>query len=444
VKKLLFALLMPVFLAGMVFPQAGSWSDYITIHSFAEGIFEPVQMVKENGEDPKFYAGTGSWSDDPHEGLVFQVNTPDKRLGGLVDFAYGSRGAYPTIGDNAELWIRPFNWVRLDVGKFNIDTLRGQNFGDDFFQYIGPREGEDASFQRFAGRAGQGFLLSIIPNSRWFIGALVNPDLGAHYDNYDSQTHDAADVYKNGQYAVAYTDYNIGQFRIQYIGGDFERADYMVNNTPTITPHGYLQPVNYALGSRNAMSIQAAATFWGKKDLTAEIGVTYPIYIKDDVGTLQRPIKLALGARYKWDKLTVSGRIDGSFLGKEEHDENESAITNGFTLGGGFTANYNFGFAIVGFDAVVKYKAKDKGDFNPYLGQAVSWENDAFYLGFAGWIQKRFSNGAIKTGIGVSLPTNMKPTGTIYESDGATVRNWTKTAKAPLVITIPIVFSYYL
>jgi hypothetical protein len=70
------------------------------------------------------------------------------------------------------------------------------------------------------------------------------------------------------------------------------------------------------------------------------------------------------------------------------------------------------------------------------------FNNDRMVLGFGGWIMKTIGQASIKMGLAVSAPTknmNMKSQDTTL-----TVLDLDSYEKGPWVITVPIIFGYYL
>jgi hypothetical protein len=244
---------------------------------------------------------------------------------------------------------------------------------------------------------------------------LINPPLSARYENHDKHPKNIGEVYQNGQYAVGYTFWSAGLVRVQYIGGTAGRETSPGTGTYYKTLVDIIAASNYA-GLANPLSFQAAFTYWGVENLTAEIGVTYPLPIKDRDGFLQRPLKVYLSAEYSIDDFNIKGSVNSSFLGKEQHDKSQAPYYNGFDIGGGITPSYNFGFATLGGDLLAGYKASDK--FN---NQTVS-DTETLHLGAGVWIEKSFANGGIKAGFACTVPLK----------------------NAPLIITLPVVFYYWI
>jgi len=311
-----------------------------------------------------------------------------------------------------------------------------------------------------------------------FIGTMINPTIGARYDNYREQDFDAADIYKNGQYAVAYTFPELGTARLQYIGG-FRNQMYVFNDpdSPFFDPEqdDYFVPspiplplvaANIAYAG-NPLSFQAAFAYNRIENLTIDAGFTYPLRLSDDFVTTRRPVKISAAAIYRDSRWSIAGRMDFGFPGWTQVVQSEYiqyVIDNGFTLNFNFTAGYNLGFATVGTEFAMKYGAPNKG-IRRYPNLILNpdpdpdSESDAIYiydvievpesdtsrlvLGAGAWIMKQIGNASIKIGLAVSFPTrnyNEKA----YDLTKLETYDIDRYAKGPWVFTIPIVFGYWL
>jgi hypothetical protein len=461
------------------------------INSFGYVSFEPLQIVLPDGEKASFYAGSGvPWGDQSKVTLMFRISDAEDRFGGQIGIEkeYGQSFA-PRIADTASVWVRPFNWLRLDVGSFENESFQGIYTGTEFSQYIGPTEDNKSSvFQNFKGVNGTGVMVSFTPVKNLFIGALVNPLIGARYDNYDQQTLTAKDVYENGQYAVAYAfggkTRDIGTARVQYIGGVKSRPNFISYHTDEFiwdynngepSPDEYNNPDNYAynynynaypfiaanyIGMPNPMSIQAAFAFKMIENLVIDAGFTYPLLIKDKYGSTQRPMKFAIAAEYSGGPLTLGGLVGISFGGWSQimqpepafpdfrpyYLNNYDSIDYGIALNFSASASYAFSFATIGAEFAVSYGTKDKvvlfdeslppDSFNP------EYDNEMLTLGFDAWIMKTMGAASIKIGVAVSVPTKNK--NIKAQNDVLNTFNFNQYEKGPMVITIPIVFGYWL
>ena len=455
---------LAVFLFPVLLAFSQSYNPNILINSFGYVSFEPLQMVFPYDDETKFYVGSGvPWGNQSKIDLRFIMSDAEYRFGGEINLEKEyDEDFLRHIVDSASVWITPFPFLRLDIGSFEVGTYQGSYGASDFIQYIGPAE-EDwyTIFQNFKGVRGSGVLISITPAPipELFVGVLINPLLGARYDNYRDQPYDAGEIYKNGQYAVAYTFPDIGIARLQYIGGS-------VLNHQTVYIEDPVNPGNWIPGPipvpmtayniadlGNPFSIQAAFAYKGINNLTIDMGFTYPLLLKDDTGKVRRPFKLSSAAVYQDSLWTIGGRIDMSFLGwvqagnLDEHNFRFD-FDYGFTMNCNASAGYNFGFATVGGEFSFKYSAPNKGTRAYYDADTNSYdereESDTYRLtfGLGAWIMKYIGNASIKIGLAVSFPTQNKSDK--YSDPDLTKYDMDRYSKGPWVITIPIVFGYWL
>ncbi|AEF81298.1 hypothetical protein [Leadbettera azotonutricia] len=412
--------------------------DYISINSYGYAAFDLVKIIKPSDGDLNVSSGIDSENDNPNVGLTFTMNTPDNRLGAVLSIV--SSGESFASVDSAELWVMPFSWVRLDFGKFYNDDLRGSMIAGGF--NLGTGSGyfnEDSVFQRFDGSSGTNVLLKLTPAIEGLsFYAFFNPlnaagpgSLGIE-DVTDSKT-----LLLSGQYAAAYDFWNVGLFRLQYIGGEKERIDSRVYSL--FNRLGAVNSLNPSVSY--PMSVQAAAAISLIQNLSMEFGVTYPLYISDESGSLQRPLVVSAGGKYTLDSFSFSGVFTGSFLGSSQENDYTQKIKNAFgnVYGISLGAAYNAGLFSLGMNFKAQYKDKDKS--NIYKKDDPQSDNAAFSSGVSLWISKTFLSGYVQLGVNLTFPAlNAFSTGySVYDP-----YSWAKPSRSPWIITVPISFSYYI
>ena len=429
--------------------------DTISIRVSSSAALEPVQITKFEGESPDFSAGVGSSDEDPTISVRITATAPNGMFGGRVDFAsyFNSHTgssllgedddllSAPAVNENAYLWVQPMPWIRVDVGKFGINTLRGRIGSTDFSRYLGPSKSRDDTFQRFSGMGG-GTLLSLTPTENLYIGVLLNMNTRMSYDSFrgNYENSDVGTIYRNGQYALAYTFPGIGQLAVQYIGGE---AELRPHSTTSSHPR-YSMRIYNPFELENPMSLQAAFFLTAVKNLQLELGFLYPLYASEDDIQLQRPYKVALGAEYIYGDFTISGRTDFSFMGHQKlelalagGDIGLAELLNNFTVTARLTPSYNFGIATLGMDFLTYYDAGTEYDLDDLRDP---YDDDRLQLGMALWGQKRFNPGSIKFGVAIALPTKWYIPSSSVNPD----RVPNKTLKGPLVVTVPVLVSFSL
>jgi hypothetical protein len=233
-------------------------------------------------------------------------------------------------------WFRPFDWFRITVGSFNIDTLRGKLGGFGWGDYLGVGVGgTDGFFTRFEGKDAVAlefidpltFLNIPVLEGLW-AGAMVYDIIEANSVNNQSiggGYSEAKYILENIQLAIGYElPKDIGHFRLQYIGV------HNTSNIKRITD-------NDNNDSNSGPRAQAAFTFTMIPGLTAEIGGTLSFLVEDPInlvpalngdgeivyydpiitaGKYLEPHRAALGAQYEFPfGLTVRGGGEVNFGG---------------------------------------------------------------------------------------------------------------------------------
>jgi len=133
-----------------------------------------------------------------------------------------------TTGDFASIWARPFDFLRIEMGRFNENRLRGRigetNTNSYVLQnqFIASSNDADILFNRFEARPG--VLVSLFPMDGLFIGAFVNYPNNVHGNTGGvsgnaliAAPRFAKDVYNTFHGAVGYTIPDMGLIRIGYL-----------------------------------------------------------------------------------------------------------------------------------------------------------------------------------------------------------------------------------
>jgi hypothetical protein len=279
--------------------------------------------------------------------------------------------------DHTNLWVKPVDAVKLTLGRYVDDALRGKIGLDDRFAHFagGVRPGPDLIFKRFKSLGLKGALVTVTPIEGLFIGFQPTNPWG--------KAATAAGNVQDGngfQVGAGYTLPNIGLVRAQYIGlGAF-------NGNPS---------------GDNAGIIEAAFAYTALKGYVFDLGGKFAIGGKEE-GVEAKKIApvIALGASAAIDKFTVKGLV-AAYLYKE--DGADSTITDAANLSTSLTgkaatetridvgieASYNLGFLVAGLNAEIKSQTD-----NGTTGAAV-------------WVRKDFGPSYLKGGIGfASRETN--------------------------------------
>lgn len=363
------------------------------------------------------------------------------------------------VGDNAYIWVKPIDMVRISVGKHDDNFLRGDAaYGLWNWDRIGNVDGhgEGWTFGEYLDIQGVDF--QITPNEALSIGVAVPLALdGSHdkftvvKDNGDFEsdpyvTGSLQDAWLNSAIVAAYKIEGTGTIKaglklhsgVAAVTGkdpDITGIDYDVDTDGNGEADAYswalagqvadfyqLNPTKYATYARNKKDkdvktwadIAAAFDYTGSENLYASVGVVIP--------TKNNEAKKVNGyVKYTADALTVHGIAGLKLNVNDKNDDDTDYDHIGFTVGAGvdYALENNVGiFADVRYADGV-YKAENSKD------------NDVITFGFGA--TKGFSNGVI----GAAFEGSTRGTGR-YE-----YKNGDNPKKAPLAWEIPVKFEYW-
>lgn len=168
----------------------------VKIGAWGRGLFTPATGT---GSEPTSVEGT-SWGDSIRTG--FTVAGSSDNVGFQVDM--NADGFKPGIGDNALIWVKPFDGLTLKIGQIKEETLRGNGCFGSFDWIRISWTGEDLTFKRI--ETAKGLVATFTGVENLYIGAGLEA----------SKT--TVNMLKDGQYAIGYTFADVGQLRAQYIG----------------------------------------------------------------------------------------------------------------------------------------------------------------------------------------------------------------------------------
>jgi hypothetical protein len=319
-------------------------------------------------------AATFTSSDRPNIGFTVNGIAPSGRIGFRIDLAYGNGEV--GIGDNAKVWVKPFDIFTLTSGFFKEEELRGKIGASEFAAWILPNSGknEDNIFQRFDAFAGAHFKLDPLKwlDTRWngltIQGAFGSNAPGApgnnvrailnlfnnednaeflyqpEYDESDEYYNgdrkmSALDVFKAIQIAAGYDIPDIGLFRVQFIGNN--RNVYRWTSEEAGFPSRETRLVTGMNTNRDADIIETAFCFNRIDGLIVDAGAKIPLKYTTrdstlilypqvvgvaegseinngtaDLVTVQQPYVIALGTSWTpdfFDNLNIKARVDMFF-----------------------------------------------------------------------------------------------------------------------------------
>jgi hypothetical protein len=223
-KKSIFALVVFVLISMSVFAQV----DVNVM--FGQVQFNAFDLYYDGSETEY---GTGARGLGPlgSNFIGFGISASTEYIGIQADIELGSNGV--ELGNNVKVWWQPIKWLKLTVGKYWEDDLRGTN--DDGVAFIFPNKPFNVNiFDRFSNPGPEGdnadvmgLHLALTPINGLYIGAgiplgtISNWEIGPDIGNFVT-------AYKKGQYAVGYNIPGIGHIRAQYIGSDSDNEKAQV------------------------------------------------------------------------------------------------------------------------------------------------------------------------------------------------------------------------
>ncbi|MDR1175461.1 MAG: hypothetical protein LBK83_08345 [Treponema sp.] len=427
-KKLIALSIVLVVLTGAVFAQVpdgvtfGAWGrTYFTpfeSHSVHDEMSEPNTAHTMGDNKTEAYSTTGTTWGWGMGDIEFDLKAEAEQIGMVISLN-GNGGSVGT-NDFAEIWAKPISWVRIDIGKFNIDNLRGKVGLDSEFNRFISGQGTswapdpDAIFTRF--QTGNGWHITATPDMIPIPGQLFfqfglgsnKTEAGAlgYYDGGWNPTAfvPGGDSWASMQLGVGYEIPNIGLlFRVQYLGARSE---------PTITGEEEEEGADpYNPFGITAKKIEVAFAYTGMADslgLTIDFGGKIPIPATKIGGgdyTYMDPIKVALGASYAQNGIGVTAGLYFGLLGGYNNGKSgseEDTATKGVTFDMHLIPSYDLSFGTVGLDVGLGIKGEGRS-------KKGAWSNDiedgSTLFGIGAWLKQDLGKGHITYGAGFNFDT---------------------------------------
>lgn|GEM_PF-6932470 len=425
--------------------------DYQVIDRRPEPLTNPLWVggFGRDGRDlPKFHLGISASANDRvgfNGRLDFIPPWNDSRVTG--DFE-GVPVRAPLLVEIVEMagWFQPFPWMRLNVGNFHLNNLRGQIEGFGWQYYLGVTAGgTDGFFTRFEGSNAVAMelinpLAALAPNNPWlegfWFGAMV-------YDMFVSRVANNAGIhggikeaqflFQNVQFAVGYEIPNIGHLRFQYIGVQPMANARRITDNDNNDDNG---------GTRS----QAAFTFTAVPNLAVEIGGTFSHLVVDPInripaitpdGEYETALRVLEGEYLNPHRVGIG--IEYNFIDLLGLD---LSVRTGFEFNwGGFTAPYGAGRTDIGTVAKIWLSPSVRvNDFVFGIDAGLNILGDEHYFerlnnrggyryGFGTWARwNAFANCFIKVGV-------------FYAGGEALGLDRVEPRRLDSVLTIPVLFS---
>ncbi len=377
-KKVVLAVFAATFVAGLAF------ADGITFGGWGRGIFigaanAYVAGDGETSSSNKVVTGTHqSWGGaNPRVGLSISGST--EKVGFNLDFF--ANGNTAGLGDNADIWIRPIEQIKLNFGKMDHNELRGDAaFGIwnwDRIGVVGKTDEEGWTFPDLFDV--EGFSAIFYPIEGLTVGAAVPIDLTG------TSPKTIVDAYIHGaRYGAAYTILDIGTVK----------AGAVTN--PVSTETATLWGSNS--GAAVILDVVASFDFTLVENLLVSVGTVIPTYSFVQPNKKASTDVRAYG-KYDIDAFTIHA-LAGTRIGTYDDNANNTRSEGAFGFRVGAGVDYAFENN-VGLFADVQYAN------GIWMANDSSANKDAFTFGLG--VTKGFSNGLI--GIAFEATTNGGNTG---------------------------------
>jgi hypothetical protein len=240
------------------------WDAFQYVKPAPELLGEDVdpRFAEENREE-RIVTGFGRAGGGSYETVLHFNGSLDSGVAGLYMGLY-YQGGTPSISGRG--WLKPFEWLRVDLGKVKVNDLIKLPL--DFYPRLDSymlKAGRDPDiFTNF--EENNSLLFRLTPNENLFIGLfLFNQALLSMGENASARPmiggEDPKHAFQRVQATVGYTIPNVGTARLQYRGANPDvNDDTMLITTPRL---------------------EAAFAFTGVPDLTIDLGMKYLFFQKD-------------------------------------------------------------------------------------------------------------------------------------------------------------------
>ena len=343
-----------------------------------------------------------SWGCGARTARININGTSEDGKAGFVMGVYNDFESGLGQGDDAYLWVKPVDTVKVSVGKFDSPTngLRG-DFCYGSWNWLRPFNwGYDGEGLTFDGIWRSGLMVEADPMDGLHAFAVI--PMSSSYAS-------AEEVYRNIQVGFGYAIEGVGKLKAQFIG------DYSYTTKDTKKKDGYI----FDTKTGNAKVNEVTVT--GKKDkdaTTGQIGVAFDITAIENLyvtvgarfGIADKDyrkdyLKMAFtaGASYQVSE-QMKFSVDGGYIQYQDDctARNDEWVDNVFFVGAGVDYAVMDGLNLV---ADVRYisnakPAKEEKDYHPY-----GKDKDEGAISFLVGVNKSVgSNGSI--GIGFQGATN--------------------------------------
>ena len=252
----------------------------VGIGAWGRGIWAPVAG---KGTDVVGFSAP-SWAWDTVQGprIGISIHAESENVGFNIDMNGDKDGI--GAGDTQFIWVKPWSFLEVQVGKVQDNTLRGDGcFGA--FNWLRNSKmagmGEDLTFTRIGDGAGsqvQGAIVKVTPVDGLLIEAALKAD-GSKVE----------DIFGDGQYAAGYDIAGVGLVRAQYIGAsktvnaafDLKAVDGLALSVGAFFPTESGKEIKiaaygaYGFGMVKAHALVNVGITDSKADITAGVGADF-------------------------------------------------------------------------------------------------------------------------------------------------------------------------
>ena len=380
-KKLIGTAMLAALLATSAFAEV----------SFGAWLRTMIVPVSGDGDDVKAFMANSWWNNFRPARLDITGVTEDERAGMRLQFFPEDLKSDGMIGDNAYMWVKPWDWLRVSAGKMgdNDTGLRG-DFAYGSWQWVRPgnwiRGDEGLTFSDIGGI---GARVELLPVEGLKIVGFIP---------YPASAEKAYKVYEGTAIAAAYSIDGIGRIKAQWLGKfakneakDKYTGDIEVAFDLTAVENLYLT-VGAKIGIMDSdYSVDGSKATYKLKDPTSASDVpAYEVDEKEGKDSLAERAVVALGVSYNVlenFKISVSGGV--AFYNKPSGVDADPRWNIGLGLDYGLTD-------VLSLTADVRYLSKLKVD-----GEKVKNDSLSFLIG----LDYACSSNAI-VGIGFQGATN--------------------------------------
>lgn len=363
----------------------------ITFGAWGRGVLAPIAS---NGDGTQAFYST-SWGGQPRIG--FEINGVSDNVGFRVTMNADS-GEKVEIHDEAKIWVKPADFIKVTAGKIQNNTLYG-NWCYGSWNWLRPSfiDDEGITFGRFEDKGMQielfpveGLYLAVgvpLKNNGWGTGDWAyTAETAENKPNEGKYVQDVGEAYRASVVHAAYTIAGVGKIKAGYYGSN-KVYDYTDPKTKKTSSEYQKGKIEAAFESRGDNALVDGLGF--------EVGVAYNLTDKDylDVTNLKDDTKIALGVSYNGIEnvgFTASGAV---FIPKNTDKQKEGTseeYENKLWVRAGAGVDYTIADAGITINADVRLQTARTSTGDTSIG---------FLVGAA----KGFSNG--KIGIGFQAAT---------------------------------------